>query len=364
MNWYRLLKFAQIWEVESDGTFRQELAKMYELEYKYLAVKRLPFNGMPQRREKILVALEEGLRACIQNVGSVLMEVFEDWLDKHAILDPEKWARNSIHNDMKSMEDNDTTPEDHMKGLLWQINEFDSDAKSLQDLYNGPRSETNYYKLFSQIMNNAAKNPQQYPAICEYILEQASGYKEMMFNDLENEGYLEFGKRYNKRFRNKAQALKFIENFILDPIDALDTMDLSNYESIAEGLYSYSPEQYENFMTEIYRNDLFPRWLARWKPMNIEGTRNNIEEVYGKLKNMGRDIIQDIEIINLALQTTHVTGPMTSHLDDHLENKQEYSEDYSTMTEYLDRMKEGKNVPAWRTQLDRVGVGKEEEVPA
>ena len=59
MNWYNRIRYAQVWEVESDESFSEELKAFYELEYKYQCLKNFPFAGMDRRYQNIFKNVED-----------------------------------------------------------------------------------------------------------------------------------------------------------------------------------------------------------------------------------------------------------------------------------------------------------------
>ena len=96
MNWYNeLLKFAQIWQTDPIGEsdFAHNLSDLYELEYKYSMLRAKKFRGLEARKNNILDRLEKELEARINKILPILRVVFRDWLTTHALLSPEKWAK-------------------------------------------------------------------------------------------------------------------------------------------------------------------------------------------------------------------------------------------------------------------------------
>jgi len=86
MNWYDLLKFAQIWEVASDGWFIDEIKRMYELEYKLAMIERHmsgDASSFSKRMQNIVKHVERELLDALNNVKQPLVNVFSNWLDNH-----------------------------------------------------------------------------------------------------------------------------------------------------------------------------------------------------------------------------------------------------------------------------------------
>ena len=66
MNWYSFIKCAQVWETGDPDSFLGNIARLYELEYKYSMLTTRPFNGVPQRKENIINRLSENVDKIIE----------------------------------------------------------------------------------------------------------------------------------------------------------------------------------------------------------------------------------------------------------------------------------------------------------
>jgi len=102
MNWYKIVKFAQIWEkTHSPYTagspkslyktvpqteFMHNLYSLYEMEYKYSMLLQRPeqFKGLPQRRENMLEKLRDRIKFLIAKVAKPISVAFDEWLEEHS----------------------------------------------------------------------------------------------------------------------------------------------------------------------------------------------------------------------------------------------------------------------------------------
>jgi len=97
MNWFKILKFAQIWGTNwVFDNIESQLEAFYELEYKYSMLKLHPFSGHPKRKENILNNLRNNLSEVGSEIKIMLSGVFGNWLQSHALLNPIQWAEERI----------------------------------------------------------------------------------------------------------------------------------------------------------------------------------------------------------------------------------------------------------------------------
>ena len=80
MNWYQLIKFAQIWNKEYDEyDINEMLTVFYELEYIYSQLKLRSFKGHPQRKNNILKNVIKELTITSQDLIKVLINTYKKW---------------------------------------------------------------------------------------------------------------------------------------------------------------------------------------------------------------------------------------------------------------------------------------------
>ena len=180
MNWYALFKLAQIWNVKSDGSFSSEIYSLYELEYKYSMVKNKPFDGLPQRRENILINLERELKIVIKYIKIPIIKAFEDWLASHAILTPKLWAQ-------KRIELQEEYGDDEERMLNNTIDEYYR--------YTGEIGDITFF--ITDIMENIDNIPS-----FKYCIElMDKDYRDGLRNELSDDGIIEFGRNNGKQFK-------------------------------------------------------------------------------------------------------------------------------------------------------------------
>jgi len=72
---------------------------VYEIEYKYHAIKNNSFSGMQKRKDNILKILSEVGEEAVAFIAETFEKVFSQWLENHALTDPEAWARARFYDD-------------------------------------------------------------------------------------------------------------------------------------------------------------------------------------------------------------------------------------------------------------------------
>ncbi|MFW6008395.1 MAG: hypothetical protein ACOCP8_03925 [archaeon] len=289
MNWYKkIIKIAQIWNVSSDS-LKDKLKAIYELEYKYQAINNNN-NISPQRKENILNQIEKKLQEIIPEIKDIFLEVFEDWLRSHALLEPSEWAESRV--ETLEMEDETTRIDNALEELYrYTMGGVDHDNNRIRQYF----------------LSNMDTYVNQVPALKHIKGLIQEDYKENKINELDIEELKYFNEEQDTNFplnqEGIDQAIEYIENMdfnleLSDLIDGIDTLTL-----IAENIGLF-----EELIFQIYRNLVFPAWYEYWKSMGIEETRENVENVYNMLKQDSNNIREEIKKINIALNTAHQNG--------------------------------------------------------
>ena len=335
-NWYKKLKFAQIWNVESDGSFQDELFKMHKLEYELFMIKEKPFSGLPQRRENIIKKIEKELRNAMNNVKKRLIRLYKEWLDKHAILNPGEWARQR-GNELSDEEDIE-------QRLASAINEYEAYAHGEES-----RHRVSFDQAFREILNKISQNMEAFPSLQNLSKVMAEDYKENIMKQDAYDDIEDFNSRYNTGFTDPQQAEEYIENMTIDDMgfDLMEYVGYNDWQSFVS-LVGESTDM-EQFLREFYQNMVFPVWYAYWKEKGIDKTREKIEGLYKELlkpHNLGQERIT----INRALGATHQTGEMLDYLEE------EISEESGDIKNLLDNLTKGTDVPVWNQELKTIGV--------
>jgi len=337
MNWYGLLKIAQIWQTETDTDFSfvDQITALYKLEYKYSMLKNKPFRGMPQRRDNILNQLRQRLSSLALEIRGPIIATLQSWLSSHALLDPNLWAVNrvntSLYGDVYDEGDstiptlvNDIIHEYRMYNIIHKCRYFNSVMNP---------SEVIFKEFMQKISNNIGNFP-QFKSFLEVIFFE--DYQQNLYYDLESLGYEEFGQMFNKTFNTPEEGESFIEKLTIDDVGVDEVIELSginNLDTFTRKI-SYEGDLVDGVLAELYEKFVFPLWYAYWGARGIGDTRAAVEEVYNNLLKATVDDLENfIVYINAALASVHQNGPMLEYLQEYVEQN---AEDYNTYGEELD----------------------------
>lgn len=340
IDWYDFYRYAQIWNVEYNGSGEElasQIAAMYELEYKFSMLRTRPFRGMPKRRENILNQLQNKLSEVILMIRDRLVPVFWKWLEFHALLSPETWARKRVAEEVEGGE----------------IQSAYENAISEYDRYvinSGRQSnKLNSAKTFMGMIGQATSNISNFPALARLFSLGLVDYKDSLKEDLSGEGIEAFGERYGKEFKDINEAELFVDNLTINDVDPeylLYFEDMSGFVDSAERM-GYA----EDILVELLKNLVFPGWFDYWGAQGIEETRENLENIYKELKAINpEDVGNGAAIISIALNASHQNGSML----DHIEN--DTGESSTEIKHTLDEMSRGVYVEKWNKQLREIGV--------
>jgi len=339
LNWYKYIKIAQIWNTgpyeEFPNHFEENLQSLYELEYKWSMINQRPFNGLEQRRQNISDNLRNNLNRIAYAVKDVLSNVFSKWLGSHAILDPGTWARARV-------EDMEDEPIDTI--LYSMLNEYARYSTIEFSLGNYGKAQN---ESFKKILNFAYKNIDKIPNFKAALEEGLTGYREMLYSDLKDEGLEEFSERYNKEFKTEEEAESHIENISIEDIDVESLYQFYN----AEDFLSFLSEAFypDEILIELYEHCVFPLWYEHWKEQGIDETRDTIEKINDRLETANAENTQEfMAAVNLALNAAHQTGAMTDYI--------EQDTGAVNIEGVLEMMSKGTFVPEWNEELKQVGV--------
>ena len=335
-NWYKRIKYAQIWYVESDGSFQDELFKMHKLEYELFMIREKPFSGLPQRKENIIKKVEKELKNAMKNVKGRLIRLYEEWLVNHAILEPEKWAEQRAIElaEAESIE----------QRFAGAITEYETYAYK-----KGERIGISFDQSFREILDKISQNIEAFPSLKNLLEVMAQDYKDNVmkvdaYDDLED-----FNENYRTNFIDPQQAEQYIDNMTADDMG----FDLMEYISSGgwKDFLSFMEENadMEQFLREFYKNMVFPVWYAHWKEKGIDETRENIENIYKELIEP-HNLKEESIIINRALGAAHQSGEMLDYLEE------EISEKSGDIKNLLDNFTKGTDVPVWDKELKTIGV--------
>jgi hypothetical protein len=302
-------------EMIADETLLELFKLIYEIEYKYSMMAAKGFSGNERRKDNILKILERVGEESISALGGTFIDVFGNWLEHHAILSPRTWASKRL----EDLIENGYGEEEIYENIKW---EFEND-----------KDYSNYNSFEQAIQNNIDKMPALKNFLTTFYDE-----KDNMYDDLESEGYEEFGERYGEEFESKEEAREFIDEYETDPSDVIGNFG-------AEEVFKHV-RQDEDVFEELYVHIVFPAWYAHWSAEGIDETRANVEDVYKQLQNIDSlPFKQQNALINIATNTTHQTGSMMEY----------YSNRYDVDERDL-RDLSNRDVEDWNEELREIGV--------
>lgn len=332
MNW--LQKIAQIWDrsfsVDESGTaFIDDVVELYRLSYLYFGVEdriRNTSDAYMQRFENILSNLRQGIVKIGSGVKSQLVTVFRNWLQEHALLDPEAWSNGRIN-------------ETRIWHEKWKQTEYDAPPTPAYLVFANKEYAryTNQYEkdvkpdTFLILDRNVDKFP-LFKAYCKEIV----GYED---DETLTEVY---GMPPGEDSEEWIDQLFAGDNWL--DTSPLDWMGLHNFDLMRKNL----PEEVQAEMAKfIYKEYVYPHWYEYWMSQGIDKTREVIERNYQFLlaadpSNVGGFI----SAINIGLNTMHQTGSMLDHVADHLDINED------KLTSALSSVTKGKYEAEWKSQLD------------
>jgi len=346
MNWFKLTKLSQIWESDNiEDDFEGSLYRLYEFEYKLSMLKNRPFSGMEKRQQNIMSKLEESLEYELSEIKTTLIGSFHNWLEFHAILTPQTWANKRVELNEEiyggGMGYEETMVyKESLQSIIDEYMRYKKGGPN-ERWYNAYQSP-NWESAFSTMLAEALQNIDKFPTLQRMHNIFLQGEKEYLENELYDMGFEEFGRNYGQEFTNEVEAENFIENYEIDLSDLMHNYGTEEFMNMANQHINVS-----GFFIELYQNLVFPLWFDHWKSQGIEGTRENVEEVYKKLQTQG-DINQEIVNVQLALNTTHQTGDMIEYIESDTGS--------SNLADLFSDLSNGKYISEWNEQLKAIGI--------
>jgi len=308
---------AQIYDLDPDPeqmSSEDLFTFWYEIEYKYNMMKTKGFSGDRRRLANMIKILENVGRRINSVLSDSFVDVFEDWLETHAILSPKTWARKRVE----------------------ELYEVDPD-----NIYEGVLSEFLRYKdnsEYSTIEEGIRANIDKMPRLKKALLQFSNDDRQIMYDDLADEGYEEFGDKFGEEFNSTEEAEKFIEEYEFDPLETLDNFGV---DELFLNIIKF-PDVFE----ELYEYIVFPAWYGYWKPQGIDKIRENIEKITDQLNNVkSLPYEKQNALINAATNTAHQNGSMMEYYEQH----------YSVGESFLKNLS-NRDTEDWDEELREVGV--------
>ena len=349
MNWYNSLKLAQIWNVESDGSFLDEVQKLYELEYKRSMIIQNPFKGVEARKENILAQIEKGILETIDFVKAPLINTLKQWLSSHALTDPDLWATQRNKPGSRYADWSEyymASGENAESRLISAIEEYYRLTEQEQQRQYGQMPQ--WGNMFKKMM--ADNNGYSLPSMHNIVNLLIPDRREMLFQDLQNEGLEEFNEMIGTQFATEQEAQTYINQTTADEL-GLDFSDIFEYYGFEEfAQLADENELLDNLVFDINKNIIFPLWYGKWSQEGIEDTREAVENIYQELVS-AKTLNQTIPAINLTLNAAHQTGDMIDYLEDYGDVEDSYE-----TKQFLDNLSAGAYVEEWNDELRAIGV--------
>jgi hypothetical protein len=315
-----LIKLARF-DINLAYNLSDNLETLNEWEYKYSRIFYSKKTN-PYRKEKLLDTIEQQLRPVVENIKEALLDVYTEWLAKHALLDPKEWAKARVDYDDFEAYGEETSL---------------SNTKYEYERLGGENFEIEFFKTNLEYFTNFFKEV-RYDIINHYYEELE--YAETHENEEDIERYKEdIETLENYDFDNEEDFNSFVgEYYYID-----EYVD----EAMVSNLFQHHSELYEMIL-EFLEKKVFPLWFAKWEPEGIVETRENIEELYLKLQNTDKLPFQQIPgVISEALSSSHQTGPMMDYISEH------HDIDFDFLLS-LDKPEE--EIEKWNRELSYLGV--------
>jgi hypothetical protein len=306
---------------------------LYELEYKYSMLRDRNFSGVERRRENIMNLIERKFMDVSVPIIKSFMEVFNEWLETHAILSPRTWAEKRV----EEMYESEGT------GMAFE---------SLVDEYNRYTKGNGLEDIFQEAFNQIENDIKALPELGKYIEMYWEDSKAMLIDEMEDD-FEDFVDRYGDLYKGDTE--EDIRDEIEDKawqeawnvqIDAYSVAEmLSIDDNIANSLETLGLDMKE-LLIELNEKVVFPVWYSYWKGQGIDKTRDNIEKLYKQLKSFKRyDVGKRFMLINLAKDSVHQTGSMMDYYESRFGVGQYQLDELSNM-----------DIRDWDKELMEIGV--------
>lgn len=341
---------------KDENTFESWVTIFYESEYKLNIARFNDIKAYPLRKQKIVEGLEDKCKTYIAKIKSILLPVFNEWLDKHAITNPKMWAK-------KRVEENEGD-DDLISIVYWEWDNRRQNAIPTYRYNSGPKN--NFYLFAKEIIKNINKLPvtkellnDQFEIIKDEVqTELDSNYDEestnIVFNSIPN------------TFETYEEAKKYIDN--MQPDIEFYEMYLEQCNDIEDFSAMFDNEYAQkDVATELNEIIVFPIWYKEFTSEkrkssggDIVTVRNTIQKIYDRLKK-NNDVYEDIGNISLAINAVHVGGDMLEYVYEYINNIQDGGDieigfdDSYHMKKHLDELSSDKYHAKWDEDMKEAG---------
>ena len=302
-------------EVKDEDGFKENLYSLYKWEYIYGIFKTNPKLETDRRYQNIKKIIEGGLNDLVTKLNEDIKPVFEEWLENHAILSPETFAKKRTQDAEDIYGEN---AEDMISGFV-------ADLFRLDETNTRRRVDPSEYYRFLNM--RVAKSPEMLESIKNYLIDNAY---QMVGEDEEDNSMQEMIDNDDLAglFDNFTDALGGEELWI----------EILNYEGVTNTI--------ENLYEYIY----FPEWYGKWSAEGIDETREKIENIYKEIENADSyDLVTKLRNFNIAFNASHQTGGMIDYIGDRYDVDKAY-------LDYLSNIPE-KEIKEWEQELKTEVLG-------
>lgn len=301
----------------------------YELEYKYHALRNNDFSGSPQRYDNTLNIIEEKAKEVIIPLAKTFIEVFETWLEFHALTSANSWAK-ARYKETKDYGE----MEEIFGGLLseWARYYYGTLPNNIDNVFN---------EFLEELSLNLFEMPNLSEILKEYLTTVQIERAQIELEDVK-EGYTTLD--------------EWNDNYDLEAKDIDEAWDLSgdievDVDDIYLPDYIFSKDEFVNLLNEdaivdMYEIMVFPMWFGHWEKEGIVETRKNVEKVTRDIKSIkNQDLQKQFLNLNIATNLSHQTGSMMNY----------YEERYGVSADDLKALSDT-DVREWNKDLQEIGV--------
>lgn len=266
----------------------ENIKNLYEVDWKLYVVNynikdRGGVGPAVKRFRNIKDRLERKGRKVVDKTAEMLLDVFENWLSKHALLDADEWTENWIN-----------------------------EAQQMYGL--GMDYVTELYRFFDGLVPSGFET--SVGRAFENFIKEQGWNRNIELNLQEEQAYLE-----------PEEPLYEMIGEALDQKELTDTL-IGHYREVivdAHGgagpvpmgyaLDSFFVRDPKDFWEFYLKNEVFPLWKDYWVNRGIRQTREQVEKATEGLRSAFSEPIQEaFGDINFAINVSHQTGPVLDYI--------------------------------------------------
>ena len=285
-------------------SLKNNLYQMTKWEYLYHKLKSNPNLEFKKRYQNLLKQTEKGMEILLKEIALSLGEVFQDWLSKHAIMQPHTWAVERMNNISESGSDISDP-----KGAMEELDVIVSEA--VRYFYNNKKDTMSVDRggfEYTEFNDAVSENNEVLELISDWLIE---AYKESIDN-------------YEDDEENKKEMQKTLDDRDLSQIFNW-FRDVDGEDNIWTSIFGYLISYASDILVGLYEYIVFPAWFDYWSQEGIEETRERIEKIELSLRELDSMALQEkIESVNIAINASHQTGSMLDYISNNYDIDKAY----------------------------------------